>query len=66
MKQVPEDIPDAIETAQFLTWALQNARGINPQPGLFPVVYDVIAPALNNMVTKKTYDGRAVKKGGGS
>jgi hypothetical protein len=33
---------------------------------LFPVVYDVIAPALNNMVTKKTYDGRAMKKGGGS
>lgn len=66
MKQVPEDIPDAIETVQFLTWALQNAQGINPQPGLFPVAYDVIAPALNSMVTKKTYDGRAVKKGGGS
>ncbi len=66
MKQVPEDIPDAIETVQFLTWALKNAQRIETQAGLFPVAYEVVAPALNSMVTKKTYDGRAVKKGSGS
>lgn len=64
MKRVPEDIPDALETAQFLTWALKNPAGL--QTGLQAVVYDAVAPALNSMVTKKTYDGRAVKKGGGS
>jgi len=66
MKLVPEDIPDAVETVQFLTWALKNAQSINTQSGLFSVAYEVVAPALNSMVTKKTYDGRAVKKGGGS
>lgn len=64
MKRVPEDIPDAVETVQFLTWALKNPLDI--QSGLQPVPYDVVAPALNSMVTKKTYDGRAVKKGNGS
>ena len=64
MKRVPEDIPDAVETVQFLTWALKNPVVI--QPGLQSVGYEVVAPALNSMVTKKTYDGRAVKKGNGS
>ena len=66
MKRVPEDIPDAMETVQFLTWALKNAQRIDTQAGLLPVAYEVVAPALNSMVTKKTYDGRAVKKGSGS
>jgi len=66
MKLVPEDISDAIETRQFLTWALKNPTAIAFQPGLHPVAYEVVAPALNSMITKKTYDGRAAKKGNGS
>jgi len=66
MKLVPEDIPDAVETIQFLTWALKNSQRLNTQPGLWPVAFEVVAPALNSMVTQKTYDGRASKKGGGS
>jgi phosphate transport system substrate-binding protein len=66
MKLVPEDIPDAVETVEFLTWAIKNANNLDTQPGLLPVSYEVVAPALNSMVTKKTYDGHAVKKGGGS
>lgn len=66
MKQVPEDIPDAMETVQFLTWALKNMPKPDASLGMVPVAYDVVAPTLNSIQGKKTYDGRAVKKGGGS
>jgi len=66
MKQVPEDIPDAMETVQFLTWALKNMPKSDAPSGLVPVSYDTVAPTLNSIQAKKTYDGRAVRKGGGS
>ena len=63
MKQVPEDIPDAMETVQFLSWALKNPDKNSVPPGLVPVAYEVVAPYLNKIQGKKTFDGRAVKKG---
>ena len=66
MKQVPEDIPDAMETVQFLTWSLKNMGHKDLPSGLVPVDYDMVSPVLNAIQTKKTYDGRAVRKGSGS
>lgn len=66
MKQVPEDIPDAMETVRFLSWALKNTVKNEIQSGLIPASYDVVAPMLSTIQSKKTYDGRAVRKGNGS
>ena len=59
MKRVPEDIPDALETVQFLTWAFKNAKDLEVQEGLQPVQFKAVEPTLNLIETKKTFDGRA-------
>ena len=61
IKRVPEDIPDAMEMVQFLTWSLTNMNNIQVQPGLYPVPFKSIESSLNLMETKKTYDGRPVR-----
>jgi phosphate transport system substrate-binding protein len=61
IKRVPEDIPDAMEMVQFLTWSLTNMNNVQVQPGLYPVPFKSIESSLNLMETKKTYDGRPVR-----
>jgi hypothetical protein len=61
IKQVPEDIPDAKEMVQFLTWSLNNLNLLQTQPELNPIAFKWIEPDLKRMETQKTFDGRAVR-----
>lgn len=61
MKEIPEDIPDALETLQMLKYVLQNR--VPPAPGFISVTYDDVAAQLGRVQTSKKF-GPPSKKGG--
>lgn len=61
MKEIPEDIPDAMETLQLLKYVLQNP--VPPAPGFINVSYDDVSVQLGRVQTSKKF-GPPAKKGG--
>jgi phosphate transport system substrate-binding protein len=61
MKQIPEDVPDAQETVQMLTWILQ-AR-IPASDGLIAVGYQDVSKALDQVQSSKAFGPPRKRKG---
>lgn len=61
MKQIPEDVPDAMKTVQMLTQVLQ--RHVPAAPGFIAVSYGDVSQALGRVQTSKDF-GPPTRKGG--